>query len=80
MIRYYVEYINEDRIEDIVYLYAPSETAVESMMKVLVNSSDRDLEDLLKAERQAVKENSGTKDSQEGMAAFMEKRKPIFNK
>ena len=48
-------------------------------MKVLVNSSDRDLEDLLKAERQAVKDNSGTKDSQEGMAAFMEKRKPIFN-
>mgnify|MGYP001386002347 CR=1 FL=1 len=36
-------------------------------------------EDLLKAERQAVKDNSGTKDSQEGMAAFMEKRKPIFN-
>ena len=60
-------------------LAAQPAKAVESMMKVLVNSSDRDLEDLLKAERQAVKDNSGTKDSQEGMAAFMEKRKPIFN-
>ena len=54
--------------------------AVKSMMKVLVNSSDRELEDLLKAERQAVLDNSGTKDSQEGMIAFLEKRKPEFNK
>jgi len=54
--------------------------AVKSMMKVLVNSSDRELEDLLKAERQAVRDNSGTKDSEEGMIAFLEKRKPEFNK
>ena len=54
--------------------------AVKSMMSVLVNSSDRELEDLLKAERQAVRDNSGTKDSQEGMIAFLEKRKPEFNK
>ena len=47
--------------------------AVKSMMSVLVNSSDRELEDLLKAERQAVRDNSGTKDSQEGMIAFLEK-------
>ena len=50
------------------------------MMSVLVNSSDRELEDLLKAERQAVRDNSGTKDSREGMIAFLEKRKPEFNK
>ena len=54
--------------------------AVKSMMSVLVNSSDRKLGDLLKAERQAVRDNSGTKDSQEGMIAFLEKRKPEFNK
>ena len=60
-------------------LAAQPAKAIESMMKVLINSSDRELEDLLKAERQAVKDNSGTKDSEEGMAAFMEKRKPIFN-
>lgn len=54
--------------------------AVKSMMKVLVNSSDRELEDLLMEERKAVKANSDTKDSKEGMLAFLEKRKPIFNK
>ena len=54
--------------------------AVRSMMKVLVNSSDRQLKELLKEERQAVKDNNGTKDSQEGMLAFLEKRKPMFNK
>ena len=54
--------------------------AVKSMMKVLVNSSDRELGDLLMDERNAVKTNSETKDSKEGMLAFLEKRKPIFNK
>ena len=54
--------------------------AVKSMMKVLVNSSDRHLKELLNEERQAVKDNNGTKDSQEGMLAFLEKRKPVFNK
>jgi len=54
--------------------------AVKSMMKVLVNSSDRELEDLLMEERKAVIANSETKDSKEGMLAFLEKRKPIFNK
>ena len=53
--------------------------AVESMMKVLVNSSDRSLKELIEEERKAVKDNSGTKDSLEGMTAFLEKRKPIFN-
>ena len=53
--------------------------AVECMMKVLVNSSDRSLKELIEEERQAVKDNSGTKDSLEGMTAFLEKRKPIFN-
>ena len=53
--------------------------AVESMMKVLVNSSDRSLKELIEEERQAVKDNSWTKDSLEGMTAFLEKRKPIFN-
>ena len=53
--------------------------AVESMMKVLVNSSDRSLKELIEEEQQAVKDNSGTKDSLEGMTAFLEKRKPIFN-
>ena len=54
--------------------------AVKSMMKVLVNSNDRELEELLAEERKAVKDNANTKDSKEGMLSFLEKRKPIFNK
>lgn len=54
--------------------------AVKSMMKVLVNSNDRELEELLVEERKAVKDNANTKDSKEGMLSFLEKRKPIFNK
>ncbi len=53
--------------------------AVQSMLAVLVNSSDRSLEDLLTAERAAVLANRGTADSREGMTAFLEKRKPVFN-
>ena len=54
--------------------------ALASMMKVLVNSSEKNLEELLLAERSAVHENNNTQDSQEGMLAFLEKRKPQFNK
>ena len=37
------------------------------------------LEDLINAEQAAVKANRGSPDSAEGMRAFMEKRKPVFN-
>ena len=61
-------------------LAAQPAQAVKSMMKVLVNSNDRELEELLLEERKAVKDNANTKDSKEGMLSFLEKRKPIFNK
>jgi hypothetical protein len=32
MTRYYVEYINEDKIQDVIYLYAPSQIFVQSIM------------------------------------------------
>ena len=32
MTRYCVEYINEDKIQDVVYLYAPSQIFVQSVM------------------------------------------------
>ena len=54
--------------------------AVRSMLGVLVNSADRSLADLLKAEREAVHATRGTSDSKEGMMAFLEKRKPVFNR
>ena len=61
-------------------LAAQPAQAVKSMMKVLVNCNDRELDELLIEERKAVKENANTKDSKEGMLSFLEKRKPIFNK
>ena len=61
-------------------LAAQPAQAVKSMMKVLVNSSDRELNELLLEERKAVKDNANTNDSKEGMLAFLEKRKPLFNK
>ena len=61
-------------------LAAQPSQAVKSMMRVLVNSNDRELDELLIEERKAVKENANTEDSKEGMLSFLEKRKPIFNK
>ena len=61
-------------------LAAQPAQAVKSMMKVLVNCNDRELDELLIEERKAVKENANTEDSKEGMLSFLEKRKPIFNK
>ncbi len=54
--------------------------AVRSMMSVIVGSENRSLDELLAAERSAVNANRGTRDSQEGMMAFLEKREPIFNR
>ena len=54
--------------------------AVRSMLKVIVDGQDKDLETLIAAEKQAVASNRGSPDSQEGMRAFLEKRKPLFNK
>jgi enoyl-CoA hydratase/carnithine racemase len=61
-------------------LAAQPAAAVKGVMEVVVGSEDRDLEALLKAERDAVMATFGTPDQQEGMLAFLEKRKPVFNK
>ena len=53
--------------------------AVRAVLEVVVNSQDRSLEELLLAERKAVKATLGSPDCQEGMRAFLEKRKPVFN-
>lgn len=52
---------------------------VRSMLGVVVDAADKSLDELLAAERQALEENRGTPDSKEGMAAFLEKRTPVFN-
>jgi enoyl-CoA hydratase/carnithine racemase len=53
--------------------------AVQAMLKSLVGSEDRSLDELLALEREGVKATSGTADSREGMLAFLEKRAPVFN-
>jgi enoyl-CoA hydratase len=60
-------------------LAAMPATAVRAMMSVLVNSDSKNLEQLLSAEREAVRATRGTGDAKEGMSAFLEKREPIFN-
>ena len=60
-------------------LAAMPATAVHAMMSVLVNSDSKSLEQLLYAEREAVRTTRGTADSKEGMSAFLEKRDPVFN-
>lgn len=60
-------------------LAAQPALAVRGVMEVAVGSEDRPLAELLQAERAAVYRTFGTADQQEGMAAFIEKRKPVFN-
>ena len=60
-------------------LAAQPALAVRGVMEVAVGSEDRTLEELLQAERAAVHKTMGTPDQMEGMVAFMEKRKPVFN-
>ena len=48
------------------------------VLRAVVGSADKTLEEALAAERRAVMQTMGTKDQAEGMRAFMEKRKPNF--
>lgn len=53
--------------------------AVRSMLEVIVGSETKTLDELLAAEREAIRQTRGTADAKEGMAAFLEKRAPVFN-
>ena len=53
--------------------------SVAGVLKCVVGAGEQSLQEGLYAERQAVLRNRGSKDSMEGMMAFIEKRKPIFN-
>ncbi len=70
----------KDRAIDLATeLAAQPAAAVRAMLGVIVGSEERSLEELIAAERAAVHATFGTPDSLEGMTAFMEKRKPVFN-
>ena len=52
--------------------------AVAGVLRAVVGAGEKSLEEGLAAERLAVSATSRTKDQQEGMRAFLEKRKPHF--
>ncbi|MEM9256772.1 MAG: enoyl-CoA hydratase-related protein [Pseudomonadota bacterium] len=53
--------------------------AVKSMLDVVVGYETKTLAESIAEEALAAGANRGTADSQEGMLAFIEKRKPVFN-
>lgn len=53
--------------------------AVSEMLRCIVEYGDRPLQEGLYQERQSVLKTIGTKDNQEGIMAFLQKRKPKFN-
>jgi len=60
-------------------LAAQPRLAVAGMIHALHDAEHKTLDELLTAERQVVHATSGTADAREGMTAFLEKRKPVFN-
>lgn len=54
--------------------------AVRSMLACLVGMEDKSLIQSLLDEQDAVRANAGSPDALEGMAAFLEKRTPVFNR
>ncbi|MGB7879167.1 MAG: enoyl-CoA hydratase/isomerase family protein [Ilumatobacteraceae bacterium] len=63
-----------------VELAAQPRLAVRAMLDALHDSEDKTLEELLAAERAGVHATRNTPDSAEGIAAFLEKRRPVFNR
>jgi enoyl-CoA hydratase/carnithine racemase len=55
-------------------------TAVAEMLRCLVGAEERSLAENIAAERRAVLSTMGTPDQREGIRAFLEKRRPRFNR
>ena len=60
-------------------LAAQPRLAVKGVLDTIVGFESQSLEASLEREKQAVRDTIGSPDAQEGIMAFMEKRKPIFN-
>ncbi len=61
-------------------LAAQPRQAVKSMLDVIVGYETRTLAQSMEDEARAVAANRSTADAQEGLLAFIEKRRPVFNK
>jgi enoyl-CoA hydratase len=61
-------------------LAAMPRVAVRAMLGCLVGSESKSLADSLRNERAAVHATIGSPDAAEGMRAFLEKRRPVFNR
>ena len=61
-------------------LAAQPRLAIKAVLDALHDCEHKTVEELLAAERKGVHSTMGTPDAQEGVLAFLEKRKPIFNK
>lgn len=69
-----------DRAHDLAKeLAAMPALAVAEILRCVVESGEKSLADGIAAERRAVLATMGTPDQQEGIQAFLEKRKPVFN-
>jgi enoyl-CoA hydratase/carnithine racemase len=53
--------------------------AVEGVLRCVVGAGELSLDEALAEERRAVMRTMGSKDQQEGMRAFLDKRPPVFN-
>ena len=60
-------------------LAAQPRLAVKAVLDTIVGFETKTLDESIEDEKRAVAATLGTSDSQEGMAAFLEKRKPVFN-
>jgi enoyl-CoA hydratase len=61
-------------------LAAMPAVAVREMLRCIVGAGDKSLDEGIAAERRAVVATMGTPDQREGIQAFLEKRKPRFNR
>ena len=59
-------------------LAAQPPIAMSEIMPVIIKGADMSQEESLRMERQAVLNTLGNAESQEGMTAFLQKRKPVF--